>query len=124
MPRVLRWIRTMREGTQPAWLLVLLLASAPLPAVAQQEQPLPPPAAQSDSLHSDLDPSTTLETLVKRVARQVVARYERPWGRVVERRRGRVYIVPQGMPPRKGVTAPGTARRSVRRWAVSLRSRA
>jgi len=67
---------------------------------AQQESVRP--AVRVDSLQSDLDPSTTLEALVKRVAGKVIARYEKPWGRVVERHRSRVYIVPQGTLPEKG----------------------
>lgn len=79
-----------------------LLTLLPPHAAAWQASTRAP--SRADSLQASLDPSTTLETLVKRVARQVIARYEKPWGRVVERRRSRVYIVPQGTPPERGQT--------------------
>ena len=52
--------------------------------------------ASKDTAQAYADPSTVLEELVQRVAQQVIERFERPWGQVVERRGGRVYVVPQG----------------------------
>jgi hypothetical protein len=71
-------------------------------AHAQDAATTPPLAAEGDTLSVRTDPSTLLEELVHRLAQQIVARYERPWGRVVERRRSRVYVVPQGTMPQRG----------------------
>ena len=60
-----------------------------------------PSVTTTDSLLLATDPASALGTLVQRVADQVIAQYERPWGRVVERRRSSVYVVPQGTPPEK-----------------------
>jgi hypothetical protein len=79
--------------------LFMLALVVPLSGTAQEGAAAP---SSEDSLPTTLDPSTTLEMLVKRVAHQVIERYEKPWGRVVERHRSRVYIVPQGMSPKKG----------------------
>jgi len=80
----------------------LVLASAP--AVEAQETPATPkPTAHGEPAEpTGADPSTVLEELVHRVAQQVIARFEKPWGRVVERRRSRIYVVPQARTAERG----------------------
>jgi len=97
--RVSQWV----HPTRVLCLVVILFSLSSKPVGAQESDTQESAAiAISDSLPIDADPSSVLEQLVQRVAQQVVARYERPWGRVVERRRNRVYIVPQGTVPEKG----------------------
>jgi hypothetical protein len=54
-------------------------------------------------------PATALEALVRDAVQQVGARYSRPIGHVVERRRGQVFVVVEGAPP-----SPGTRLRASR----------
>ncbi|UCE02066.1 MAG: hypothetical protein JSW67_12505 [Candidatus Latescibacterota bacterium] len=53
------------------------------------------------------DPTTSLDSLIADAVRLVGERYSQPIGRVVERRRGRVFVVVHGEPPRSGVRLLG-----------------
>ena len=72
------------HGLRPLLVLGLLLSTA---------------SAQNTPLDG---PSTALETLVGEAIQQMRARYARPIGHVVERRRGRVFVVVEGAPPQPG----------------------
>lgn len=63
-------------------------------------------------------PATALEALVRDAVHQIGARYSRPIGHVVERRKGRVFVVVEGAPP-----SPGTRLHASRPLKDSPRDR-
>ncbi|MFQ5599796.1 MAG: hypothetical protein ACE5G2_04490 [Candidatus Krumholzibacteriia bacterium] len=90
--------------------LLLLLAGLPLCAragdalddprrPAQAGEPQAPEAQAGEAA----DPASALDLLVQQAVHLVGDRYSRPLGRVVERRRGRVFVSLRGEQPKKGV---------------------
>jgi hypothetical protein len=64
-------------------------------------------ALAGSSVASAENPTTSLDSLIADAVRLVGERYSQPIGRVVERRRGRVFVVVHGEQPRSGVRLLG-----------------
>lgn len=88
----LRWL-TRRSRAGVIWIL-LSLPLIPIPGLAQTPG-VPTTAVSTTS-------GTRLNELAQRAVAQIDARLSKPLGRVVERRRSRVYVVVSGTPPAKG----------------------